>query len=49
MTDDEPRGPRTATEVADAYDDWMLASSSQEKLGEGSAIIIICHRTSILR
>lgn len=33
MTDDEPRGPSTAPDVADAYDEWMLAMSSQEKLG----------------
>ena len=33
MTDDEPRGPTTAPDVADAYEDWMLAMSSQEKLG----------------
>ena len=32
MTDDEPRGPTTAPDVADAYEDWMMAMSSQEKL-----------------
>ena len=34
MSDDEPRGRTTALAIADAYDAWMLAETTEEKLAD---------------